>query len=92
MSYGLYDADEKYLGDFATAMGLLNLRKYAAKVKAVNLAGFLDKGAALVTTALVEEIKALRPADLDVKDTIQGLLRMLDAAELCVIISDGAND
>lgn len=91
MSYFLYDADGKYLGDLATTIGLFELRKYAQKGKFYNLLGFLDKGAALVTQVLIEELKGMRPSNADMREIIDNLIKMIDEAELCVIISDGVN-
>lgn len=91
MSYGLIDVNGKYLGDMATTSGMDDLYVYAVRAGAHNLVGFLDKGAALVTQALVEEIRALRPQSTDVRKTLDNLFRMLDGAELCVIIQDGVN-
>lgn len=85
------DVDGKYLGDMATTFGMDELYAYAMRSGALNLLGFLDKGAALVTATLVEELKALRPQKADVRDIVDNLVRMLDRAELCVIIQDGAN-
>ena len=92
MSYVLYDADDKYLGDLATTRGLDGLYKYANRVDASHLADFLEKGAALVTQSLIDEVQKLRPADLDIRHILDNLIKMLNDAELCVIISDDVND
>lgn len=90
MAYYLVDVNGKYLGDFTTPSGLEKLYKYAMKIKAYNLAGFLEKGAALVTTVLVKEIQDLRPQNPEVKEVLNNLIQMLNVADLCVIITDGA--
>ncbi len=87
----MVDVNDTYLGDVATTIGMDGFYRYAKKVGALNLVGFLDKGAALVTTALVEEVKGLRPTDADVRSIVDNLLRMLDKAELAVVIQDGVN-
>lgn len=91
MGYYLIDVNDTYLGDLATTIGMDGLYKYAVKARALNLQGFLDKGAALVTSVLVEELKALRPQDTNVRSIVDNLVRMLDKADLAVIIQDGVN-
>jgi hypothetical protein len=91
MGYYLIDVNGEYLGDIATTIGLDGLYKYAKKAKAYNLVGFLEKGAALVNTALMEEVKGLRPTDADVRTILDNLVSMLNEAELMVIIQDGVN-
>lgn len=91
MGYWLIDVNGEYLGDMATTIGMDGLRKYATKAEAFNLLGFMEKGSALVTTALVDEIKRLRPTDSNVRTILDNLVLMLDKAELAVIIQDGVN-
>lgn len=92
MGYYLIDVDNNYLGDFATAFGIEELRKYATKVQALNLLGFLEKGAALITAVLINEVKGLRPTDENIRGILDNLVRMLDDADLCVIIQDGVTN
>lgn len=91
MSYYIYDADDNYLGDLATTIGLEELRKYAEKNKFYNLLGFLDEGAALVTTVLIEELKSMLPKNAELREIIDNLIKMVNKAQLCVIITDGVN-
>jgi|PlaIllAssembly_1097288.scaffolds.fasta_scaffold146490_4 hypothetical protein len=91
MEFALFDVNKKYLGEFTDSKGMKDLHKYARKAKATNLKGFLEQGAALVTTVLTKEIQALRPPTAKLRDLLDNLVRMVNDAELCVIISDGAD-
>lgn len=92
MSYRLIDVNERYLGDLASTVGMDGLRRYAERAKAEELLGFLDKGAALVTGALMEELEGLRPKDPRVREILSGLVDMLERAEFCVLIEDDVNE
>jgi hypothetical protein len=91
MSYTIRDIND-YKGDFATLAGLEELREYAAKRDLFHISGFLEKGAALMTEVLVEEVKSAKPASKTLRATLENLSDILDRSELVAIIQDGVND
>jgi len=93
MSYQLYDV-KGYLGDFATADGLKQLRE-AIYSKGENAAfEFLELGASLITDELEENLKDLikKIKEPSVKETLKNLIKLMNGAELAIIINDGLND
>ena len=91
MTYYIRDVED-YVDDFTTIAGLEELRKYATQRKMYHLLGFLDKGAALITEALMNEVKEAKPASKDLRETFEGLIDILERCELVAIIQDGVND
>ena len=94
MTYQLYDA-QGYVGDLATTTGLQELREFVdSQSGAENIKGFLDKGAALVTDELIEELGKLplAAATKEVKGTVDTLRQLILLCDVVAIINDGLND
>ena len=90
MGYYIEDVND-YQGDLATSLGLEELKKYAASRKLFNIVGFITTGAALITEVLMEEVRSAKPANKNIRKTLEDLLVTLEKSELAVYIRDGVN-
>ena len=94
MTYQLYDA-EGYVGDLATTTGLQEMQEFVEEQPgARNVKGFLEKGAALVTDELIEELQglSLEGASAEVRSSRSTLQQLVLLCDTVAIVSDGLNE
>jgi ribonuclease J len=89
LTYYLYDA-RGFVGDLASTHGLTLMSDYASGVSDnPQVKEFFEEGQAPVSRELIDGLRRLHPADVDIANTISNLLDLLAKCDTVAIISDG---
>lgn len=90
LDYQIYDSIG-IVGPFATTAELKYFREYVFRLdQYVALKEFLEEGASLITQELTDDIFMLESSDKAIKKILNILKKLMDEADMVMIIGDGS--